>query len=355
MPRLSAAAGYARDGHPYDFELLPVVGLRGVRVNLALMRSKWDWLDAKLRMNEIGDAKTLRLESIEDASLLALLVEGVLTQNWYVLVGPILSKTPSYQFSASVFSMGVVGCDCGVEACERRVLETLDPTTALLWTPHSSPLAFTQRFHRKVRECSQQSFPYPLTQSLAWSELKVEDVAYWLSCNEWLVATERDFLIALSWWWRDQAPARKAAVQYLLRDTQCFRQKDETPFEFETQTSHPLWNLVRDERLWRAENNVVEIRPRPWAIEVRLGPHDPDVLDWTGKASCDCDYDHYVRVDGRLTIGQLKIYIQRCFAKHGMPGIVIQEVMHDSVLLAEDGLTLASLGSPEALTYSYEE
>lgn len=278
MSRSAAARLASRNGHPYNFTLLPLVGDLGQRVNIEQLRSEWPWLDAvKLRREAIPDGVTsVRLTAVVSLELLVAIVDAVLTGDW--AAAPWLSTQPSPQFCTTLLALGAVGCLKGVEACERHVLEHMTAAEALQWTPAVGSVGFSERFDRKIRECVNVAFPVPVCQSELWRELEVCDVRFWLSFNHFVEVKEAWFLIALSWWWQKFEPARQGDVELLLQNTECFRALDETLFD----QDHPLYPLVRNERLRRTEFHIVEFRPRPWITQFNLAPCD-GLLRMTGQ------------------------------------------------------------------------
>ena len=151
-------------------------------------------------------------------------MEGVLSQNWGAALARLRCTTPSPQFCSLVYALGNCGLIAAVKSCERFVITNLEPAIAVQWTPRVAPPNFSDRFHRKVRECVNDVFPMPLCGATEWGGLCIDDAAYWLGCNEFLYADEEDFLVALAWWGRTRA--RREDVQRLLRTSSCFRRPD---------------------------------------------------------------------------------------------------------------------------------
>jgi len=358
MP-LSAAARRARDGHKLDFVLLPVLGDRGVHVNLALLRTKWPWLDSyfseRWHPSRLS-AGRLRLEGLADWRQVHAVVEGVLTGDWPAAIRPVLSATPSHELVGFAYGIGAIGLDAGIGACEATVLAAITgrPPLAVQWTPRVTPLGFSERFHRKIRECVQEAFPGTLCRTEEWIALCKEDAAFWLATNAFPSQDEGNFLIALAWWGWGKNP-RDEEVRLLLQQPSCFRsaEYDETLFP----TSHPMHAMLRDERARRREHRVVEVRPRPWLLEFSLTPIG-ELVDWSGR----CGAPYFITTDDRVTIGGLKNYIISRFQKTGEAEIASIVVFANGVgqpqpqpqpqPLADDS-SLVEIGRPEAVTYSY--
>jgi len=352
MP-LSAAAVAVRAGHSYDFLLFPLEGERGVHVNRALLCSKWEWFGAHLRWAQADTASSLRLQMFADCQQVAAVVEGVILQDWGAALARLQCTTPSTQYCSLVYALGNCGLIDAVKACERYVLTNLEPEIAVQWTPRVA-LNFSERFHRKVRDCVNGVFPGPLCQTAEWAALCIDDAAHWLGCNDLLHADEKGFLVALAWW--GQTRARRADVQRLLRTASCFRRpdgarEDESLFA----AGDRMRSLVRDERLWRQENYVVEERPRPWMKRFHLFPCD-------GKADWDGLQSNFIEIttDSLLTIAHVKKYIIQKFDEHASKKIANIELSLPSngVILVEEAMTIADLANSDhahvlEICYSY--
>ena len=285
----------------------------------------------------------------------AAVVEGIFSQDWHAALAPLQCTTPSPQICSFVYAFGACGLGPGgVLACERFVLQHLTPAIALQWTRCVAPLNFSDDFHRKVGERVNGVFPMPLCGSAEWGALCVEDAAYWLGRDDFLHADEKDFLVALAWWGR--TPARRADVQRLLRTTSCFRRPDAARSDESLFAARDrMHSLVRDERLWRQENGVVEERPRPWKKRFHLFPCDGKA-DWDGAQSNLIG----ITADSLLTIAHVKKYIVQKFENYASKKIANIELWLPSngVVLVEEAMTIADLANSDhahvlEICYSY--
>ena len=284
----------------------------------------------------------------------AAVVEGVLSQNWGAALARLRCTTPSPQFCSLVYALGNCGLIAAVKSCDRFVLQHLTPAIAVQWTPRVAPPNFSDRFHRKVRDCVNGVFPAPLCQTAEWAALCIDDAAHWLGYNDFLHANEKGFLVALAWW--GQTPARRADVQRLLRTTSCFRRPDAARSDESLFAARDrMHSLVRDERLWRQENGVVEERPRPWKKRFHLFPCDGKA-DWDGAQSNLIG----ITADSLLTIAHVKKYIVQKFENYASKKIANIELWLPSngVVLVEEAMTIADLANSDhahvlEICYSY--